>query len=122
MCQLVRDLQVRHPMGLVGGAPGGVHEPASRICSQLLSSLHWLLESLTLSLLLTAHRCFSCADPLSVLGGVRKKWASRAVSHKAMEVVHSLLSYFPPWKKLRAKGISLGTELCHLKGEVMWIK
>lgn len=42
--------------------------------------------------------------------------------HTVGEVKHSLTcSHFPSWEKSQAK-ISLGPELCHLGGELMWIK
>ena len=31
-------------------------------------------------------------------------------------------SHLPPWEKSWAKGVSLGTKLCHLGGVVMWVK
>lgn len=58
-------------------------------------------------------RTIQCVNPLSDLGGARKKWVSWATSLQSGEARYSLCSHFPPWEKSQAS-VSLGSEPCRL--------
>lgn len=74
------------------------------------------------SLLVAGPKWFNYVNPLSILSGVRKRWASEAVSHLAGETWHSLCFHFLPWEKSWAEAVSLGTKLCHLGGGATLVK
>lgn len=69
-----------------------------------------------------APTLFSCASHLSVLGGMRQKWASWSASHKAGKSGCSFHSHFSPWEKLQAERVPTGTMLCCLWGGTTWVK
>ena len=77
------DLLARPLQKFVGGPSNGVCKEVSRIRISLMHSKSCLLCSQPLPTL-------SCATYLSILEGVRKKWASLAVSCTAGETGHSL--------------------------------
>lgn len=77
------DLLARPLQRFVGGPSNGVCKAVSRICISLMHSKPCLLCSQPLPIL-------SYVTYLSILEGVRKKWASLAVSCTAGETGHSL--------------------------------
>lgn len=115
--------------GPVGGWSSGKVSPVA--CVWLLDGVYKeiIAESVSLwclSRALTAVLLAFSPPSLvsaSVLDRVRKRWASLAASCMARAARLSLIcSHFSLWEKSRAKKVSLGSELCHLGGGMIWIK
>lgn len=94
--------QLMHPMRFMSGPLGGACKVDSRTRGPLLSSMLWLWVHSFL-LFLFASRLFSHGNPLSVLGGARKKWSSWVASHMAGKPGAHYALTFPCRRNLLAR-------------------
>lgn len=79
----------------------------------------WALDAM----LLASPKLLGHVYYLSILGWVRKMWTFLAIFCKLQKPsTHSPCSRFLPWEKSQDEELSLGNELCHLEGGMMWIK
>lgn len=119
-------------------SPSGVfcrlHTPWGSRVGLLVESMSWLVGCVSCWVLCTgcwqpslflAPSCPQmlqmCWSPSVFLVG-REKVGLLGIVPQAVEIGHSFFPYFPLREKSRAKEVSLGTELCHTEGRVMWIK